>query len=98
MKYTLILKSQNIYILKNFINSLLYLNNISFINLPKKKKRIITLSSPHVNKKSKEQFEITTYKRLIKIKSENNNFSMELLKKILTKIPSNISYKVKYSK
>ena len=51
-----------------------------------------------MNKKSKEQFEITTYKRLIKIKSENNNFSMELLKKILTKIPSNISYKVKYSK
>ena len=37
------------------------------IPLPTKKKKYTVLRSPHVDKKSREQFEMRTYKRLIDI-------------------------------
>ena len=37
------------------------------IPLPTRKERFIVLRSPHVNKKSREQFEIRTHKRLMDI-------------------------------
>ncbi len=39
----------------------------SIISLPKKKKKITLLSSPHVFKKAREQFEIVTYSFVISI-------------------------------
>ena len=39
------------------------------IPLPTKKKIFTVLKSPHVNKKSREQFEIRTFKRLLDIVS-----------------------------
>jgi small subunit ribosomal protein S10 len=36
-------------------------------NLPKKKKRITLLKSPHVYKKAREQFQFTSYKLIISL-------------------------------
>jgi small subunit ribosomal protein S10 len=42
------------------------------IPLPKKKRRWCLLKSPHVNKKSREHFEATTYSRIIDLHLEIN--------------------------
>jgi small subunit ribosomal protein S10 len=42
-------------------------NVIGPIPLPTKRQKICVLRSPHVNKKSREQFEIRTHKRLLDI-------------------------------
>ena len=42
------------------------------IPLPKKKRRWCLLKSPHVNKKSREHFEATTYSRIIDISMETS--------------------------
>jgi ribosomal protein S10 len=62
--------------------------------LPKRKKRITLLSSPHVNKVAREQFEITFYKSifLIPINKTNNIF---YFKNFLLNKPKNISLKIK---
>ena len=61
-----------------FISKLLKKLKIKYsrVNLPKKMRKITLLKSPHVNKKAREQFEICTYKMLIKIyiKSQSINF------------------------
>lgn len=46
------------------------------INLPKKKKLITLLKSPHVNKKALEHFEINKYKKILylRLKNEKLNF------------------------
>ena len=54
--------------------------------LPKTKKRFVLLKSPHVNKKSKEHFQIITYRRLYYA-----NFSKKSLKNFLLKIPNDIN-------
>jgi small subunit ribosomal protein S10 len=41
------------------------LSNISLTRLPKKVQKFSLIRSPHVHKKSREQFEIIHYKRLI---------------------------------
>ncbi|WP_291726841.1 30S ribosomal protein S10 [Bernardetia sp.] len=41
------------------------------IPLPTKKEKFTVLRSPHVNKKSREQFQLCTYKRLIDIHSSS---------------------------
>ena len=45
------------------------------IPLPTNKKIFTVLKSPHVNKKSREQFQLSSYKRLLDIYSKNNNNS-----------------------
>ena len=96
----LILKSFNKNSLNFFINSILLPNlnfNIKVIPLPSTSKKWTVLKSPHVNSKAKEQFEMVTHKRLIKLsgikKSEliyfNNFLKINL-------IPG-ISFKNKYN-
>lgn len=46
---------------------------IKITKLPIKSKKFTVLRSPHVNKKSKEQFESNTYKTLINISTKNEN-------------------------
>ncbi|WP_338763602.1 30S ribosomal protein S10 [Bernardetia sp. ABR2-2B] len=41
------------------------------IPLPTKKEKFTVLSSPHVNKKARDQFQLCTYKRLIDIHSSS---------------------------
>ena len=46
--------------------------NIKLINLPLSKKKLITvLKSPHVHKKSREQFNYQTYRKKVLIESSN---------------------------
>lgn len=60
-------KSLNIYLIA--IQKILQVLNISYkiFNLPIKYKRITLLKSPHVNKTSREQFELKTYQTLLQI-------------------------------
>ena len=51
------------------------------IPLPTRKEKICVLRSPHVNKKSREQFEIRTHKRLMFI-TETTPQTMDLLMKM----------------
>lgn len=50
------------------------------VPLPTKIKRYTVLRSPHVNKKSREQFEIRIHKRLIDILTPNENTIDALMK------------------
>jgi small subunit ribosomal protein S10 len=54
------------------------------IPLPNKKKCFTVLRSPHVNKKSREQFELTTHRRVLDIVSQDelSGQTMEALMKL----------------
>jgi len=55
----------------------------SLINLPVRIKRFTVLRSPHIDKKSREQFELKNYKQLINISCENElvGFLLKIVKK-----------------
>ena len=62
--------------LKNTVNKILeFLNflvifNVKFSYFPVKKKKITVLKSPHIDKKSRDQFEFRTFKLLLIINSK----------------------------
>lgn len=56
-------------------------NVVGPIPLPTKKQKICVLRSPHVNKKSREQFEFHTHKRLLYI-TETTPQTMDSLMKL----------------
>ncbi len=58
---------------------------VKTISLPKKKKRFVLIKSPHVNKKSKEHFQIIRYRRLYHV-----DLSKKCLKDFLLKIPNDV--------
>ncbi len=62
------------------------------IPLPTKIEKYCVLRSPHVNKKSREQFEIRTYKRLIDIIDPNSD-TVEALMKL--ELPAGVSVDIK---
>lgn len=62
------------------------------IPLPTEKKIFTVLRSPHVNKKSREQFEITTHKRMIEIYSSTAK-TVAALEKL--ELPSGVDIQVK---
>ena len=64
----------------------------SFFYLPKEKKRITLLKSPHVNKKSREQFEIKFLKVLFQI---NSPIGLNKLNKLLLNKPKVVSVNIK---
>ena len=73
----------------NSINKILEIANflgiryIFKVDLHKKKKKITILRSPHIDKKSQEQFEIKNYKTIIIVKVKQINTSLlfiEILK------------------
>merc|ERR1719213_975390 len=62
------------------------------IPLPMKKKTYCVLRSPHVNKDSREHFEIRTYTRLFQIK----DWSSETVDQLMAyEVPSGVDVKVK---
>lgn len=74
---------------KNF----LYLNiKASFVILPKKKKKITLLKSPHVNKKAQEHFQLTRYKTVITCKTITN---ISVFNTIFINKPKHIFFQVK---
>ncbi|HNR90571.1 MAG TPA: 30S ribosomal protein S10 [Spirochaetota bacterium] len=62
------------------------------VPLPTKIEKFCVLRSPHVNKKSREQFEIRTHKRLIDIINPNED-TIEALMKL--ELPAGISVDIK---
>ena len=62
------------------------------VPLPTRIERYTVLRSPHINKKSREQFEIRTHKRLIDI-HEANARTVEALNRLV--VPAGIFVKIK---
>ena len=65
------------------------------IPLPTVKEKFTVLRSPHVNKKSREQFQLCTYKRLLDIFS-NSGKTVDALMKI--ELPSGVDVEIKVLK
>ncbi len=62
------------------------------IPLPTKKRIFTVLRSPHVNKKSREQFELNTHKRLLDIYSSSSKTIDALMK---LELPSGVDVEIK---
>ena len=62
------------------------------IPLPTNKKIFTVLRSPHVNKKSREQFELNSYKRLLDIYSTSTSTVDALMK---LELPSGVEVEIK---
>jgi small subunit ribosomal protein S10 len=62
------------------------------VPLPTRIERYTVLRSPHINKKSREQFEMRTHKRLIDI-HEANARTVEALNRLV--VPAGIFVKIK---
>ena len=53
--------------------------NVRSVSLPLKRKRWTVLRSPHIDKKSREQFEIRVYKKLFLMQTNHKNMMSLLL-------------------
>ena len=62
------------------------------IPLPTRINKVTVLRSPHVNKKSREQFEMRTYKRLIDIYNPSSK-AVDMLMKL--DLPAGVDIKIK---
>jgi small subunit ribosomal protein S10 len=62
------------------------------IPLPTKIEKFTVLSSPHVNKKARDQYQLCTYKRLVDIYS-NSSKTVDALMKI--ELPSGVDVEIK---
>ncbi len=62
------------------------------IPLPTKREIFTVLRSPHVNKKSREQFQLNTYKRLVDIYSSSPKTVDALMK---LELPSGVDVEIK---
>ena len=61
-------------------------------SFPTKKKIFTVLKSPHVNKKSREQFQLSSYKRLLDIYSSSSKTIDALMK---LELPSGVEVEIK---
>jgi len=62
------------------------------IPLPTEKERFTVLKSPHVNKKARDQFQLSTYKRLVDIYSTSPKTVDALMK---LELPSGVDVEIK---
>ena len=62
------------------------------IPLPTRRKVFTVLKSPHVNKKARDQYEISTYKRLLDIYSSTSKTVDALMK---LELPSGVDVEIK---
>ena len=98
------LESFNHELLNSSCNKIIsILQNIQFysvgiVKLPTKRRIYCVLRSPHVDKDSREHFEIRLHKRILEINynSDNNNNLFDLLSK--ADLPSGVFYKLAISK
>lgn len=91
------IKKEILILYKIFLINILKKQNIEFsiTYLPKKKKKITLLKSPHVYKKAREQFEIIKYSLIIKIYT---NINSKLFNILITNKPTGIIMKIKKDK
>ena len=73
------------------------LNSVGIVKLPTKKRIYCVLRSPHVDKDSREHFEVRTHKRILEIyyNSDNNDNLFNLLSS--ADLPSGVFYKLAVS-
>ena len=70
------------------------LNSLKIVSLPTRKKVYCVLRSPHVNKDSREHFEIRTHKRVLEIYFDSNISENLFDLLIKTDLPSGVLYKL----
>lgn len=88
MYITVKMKSFDLLLLQNYLNSLIKTKRIvSIVRFPKKHRRITILASPHVNIKAREQYEFTIH-----------NVYVKMLKKDFIIPPSGIGYRIFFNK
>ena len=98
MKFRLFLKSFNTHLILKAaaeIKELFTVNNYSIIgpiSLPLKIKKFCLLRSPHVNKDSREHFEMRIYKKFFDITPGS---PLEFNKLLTKKLPAGVSYTLK---
>jgi len=68
------------------------INSLSLVSLPTNKKIYCVLRSPHVDKSSREHFELRIYRRLLEIYFDPNINIFHLLTK--SELPSGIIYRI----
>ena len=68
------------------------INKFSLVSLPTDKRIYCVLRSPHVDKDSREHFEIRTHKRILDISYDPNINMFELLSK--SDLPPGILYRI----
>ena len=98
MKFRILLKSFNndlietacVQLSGTLLNAECKLNGV--VSLPTKIKRFCVLRSPHVDKKSREHFEVRLYKRFIDINTDSPSILDLLLK---TELPAGVSSSLK---
>ena len=83
------LDQNSLVIYKSFLESTLSRLVVAYkiCNVPTAIKRITLLKSPHVNKKSREQFQHTKYKVFFKVES---SLSVKILKYIISNKPNTV--------
>nr|YP_007890553.1 ribosomal protein S10 [Histiona aroides]AGH24047.1 ribosomal protein S10 [Histiona aroides] len=84
--------------IKNILNPYTQLTISGPIMLPTSIKKITVNRSPHIDKKSREQFEIRTYSRALQIETASKEGDIvEVLKKIRREIPVGLDIKVVFT-
>ena len=80
--------------IKKIVNTLRNtpLNSFKVVSLPTKKRIYCVLRSPHVNKDSREHFEIRTHKRILEIYYDSAVPIFDLLSE--TDLPSGVFYRL----
>jgi small subunit ribosomal protein S10 len=79
---------------QKLVNSLqnMALNSIGVVTLPTRKRIYCVLRSPHVNKDSREHFEIRIHKRILEIYYDSQVPIFDLLSK--ADLPSGVFYRI----
>lgn len=101
MKCSIKIRSFNYIILEKIIELFLKespnfnINKISIIRLPKKKRKFSLIKSPHVHKKSREQFETIYYNRLLNIEGSKEKIE-KIIKYMIIENKYTFYYKVKW--
>jgi small subunit ribosomal protein S10 len=70
--------------------------DVKHASLPVKKKVYTVLRSPHIDKKSREQFELRRYARLISLISNDKNVFDDFLNQLKDQVNPGISLKIKF--
>lgn len=75
-------------------------NTKNFLSKPiitKTKKRVTLLKSPHVNKKSREQYQIFTFRKSFEFKATNSKLVLHLIQKISKKEKNRVSITITHN-
>lgn len=99
-KISIVLESYDVGMLKQALLRLYELASVfsvhinSKVSLPRKIKKFTLLRSPHIDKKSREQFEIRTYKRLVIFSDVNTSQLDKFVAHLSKESLHGVSYKI----